>query len=84
MARRTKTPRNSASNNSSLKGLPLLELSGACTLESAVYEYIVLVTSLPYEAASISQLYRERADTENPFDELKNQWGWAGFTTPGF
>jgi len=26
-------------------------------------------------------LYRERGDAENPFDELKNQWSWAGFTT---
>ena len=84
VVRRTKTPRDSASSNSSAKGLPLLELAGACTLESATYEYIVLVTSLPYEAASIGQLYRERADTENPFDELKNQWGWAGFTTRDF
>ena len=29
-------------------------------------------------------LYRERGDAENPFDELKNQWGWAGFTTQDF
>ena len=27
------------------------------------------------------QLYRDRADCENVFDELKNQWGWGGFTT---
>jgi hypothetical protein len=26
-------------------------------------------------------LYRDRADAENVFDELKNQWGWGGFTT---
>jgi hypothetical protein len=26
-------------------------------------------------------LYRDRADCENVFDELKNQWGWGGFTT---
>ena len=26
-------------------------------------------------------LYRDRADAENPFDELKNHWGWGGFTT---
>jgi hypothetical protein len=45
------------------------------------YEYIVLVTSLPYEVASISQLYRERADSENPFDELKNQSCVAGACT---
>ena len=24
---------------------------------------------------------RNRADAENGFDELKNQWGWGGFTT---
>ena len=29
----------------------------------------------------LSQLYRDRADAENIFDELKNQWGWTGFTT---
>jgi len=44
----------------------------------------MLVTSLPYEVASNSQLYRERANTENPFDELENQWGWACFTTRDF
>jgi hypothetical protein len=45
------------------------------------YEYAVLVTSLPLEIHSIAQLYRDRADNENCFDELKNQWGWGGFTT---
>ena len=25
--------------------------------------------------------YRDRADAENCFDELKNQWGWGGFTS---
>ena len=29
----------------------------------------------------MAQLYRDRADAENGFDELKNQWGWGGFTT---
>lgn len=29
----------------------------------------------------ISQLYRDRGDCENNFDEYKNQWAWAGFTT---
>lgn len=46
-----------------------------------VYEYGVLVTSLDEEILTLAQLYRDRADSENPFDELKNQWGWAGFTT---
>ena len=30
---------------------------------------------------TIAQHYRDRADCENVFDELKNQWGWGGFTT---
>jgi len=45
------------------------------------YEYAVLVTDLPHELVSIAQLYRDRGDAENAFDELKNQWGWGGFTT---
>jgi len=35
----------------------------------------------PYEILALAQLYRDRADAENNFDELKNQWGWGGFTT---
>ena len=46
-----------------------------------VWEYGVLVTSLASEILSIGRLYRDRADCENVFDELKNQWGWGGFTT---
>ncbi len=47
-----------------------------------VYEYAVLVTSLPdEEIITIAQHYRDRADCENVFDELKNQWGWGGYTT---
>jgi len=45
------------------------------------FEYAVLVTSLPHEVIAIAQLYRDRADAENSFDELKNQWGWGGFVT---
>jgi hypothetical protein len=44
----------------------------------------VLVTSLnrvAYPSLAIPRLYRERADAENCFDELKNQWGWNGYTT---
>jgi len=46
-----------------------------------VWEYAVLVTSSSYPLESMAQLYRDRADAENGFDELKNQWGWGGFTT---
>lgn len=38
----------------------------------------VLVTSLDphaYPAIAMARLYRERADAENVYDELKNQWG---------
>jgi hypothetical protein len=45
------------------------------------WEYAVLVTSAAYPLAAFGQLYRDRADCENGFDELKNQWGWGGFTT---
>jgi hypothetical protein len=45
------------------------------------YEYAVLVTNLGHELRVIAQLYRDRGDAENSFDEIKNQWGWTGFTT---
>ena len=46
-----------------------------------VYEYAALVSPLDVEILTFGQLYRDRADAENNFDELKNQWGWGGFTT---
>ena len=47
----------------------------------ALWEYQVLVTSLVEQLESFGQLYRDRVDGENIFDELKNQWGWGGFVT---
>jgi hypothetical protein len=46
-----------------------------------IYEYSVLVTSLDEDAEAFGQLYRDRGDGENIFDEMKNQWGWGGYTT---
>ena len=46
-----------------------------------LWEYAVLVTNSDYRLEAIGQLYRDRADCENGFDELKNQWGWGGYTT---
>ena len=45
------------------------------------HEFAVYVTNLPLEINGwqIQDLYRDRADTENVFDELKNQWGFSGF-----
>lgn len=46
-----------------------------------LFEYAVLVTNTDYALEAIAQLYRDRADCENGFDELKNHWGWGGYTT---
>ena len=45
------------------------------------WEYAVLVCNAYFELENIGQLYRDRADCENGFDEIKNQWGWGGYTT---
>ncbi len=54
---------------------------GSIVDKKFTYEYAVLVTSLTDEIMPIAQHYRDRADCENVFDELKNQWGWGGYTT---
>ena len=44
----------------------------------------VLVSSLDpgaFPTAVMPKHYRDRADAENCFDELKNQWGWGGYTS---
>jgi hypothetical protein len=48
---------------------------------TVLYENAVLVTSMEDEIFTLAQHYRDRGDAENNFDELKNQWGWLGFTT---
>jgi len=48
------------------------------------HEFEAYVTDLsPQEANAwqIVELYRNRADAENVFDELKNQWGFNGFSS---
>jgi hypothetical protein len=54
---------------------------GTAETDKELWEYAALVTSLDSEILTLGQLYRDRADAENVFDELKNQWGWGGFTT---
>jgi hypothetical protein len=39
-----------------------------------VWEYPVLATNASYDIAAIGQLYGDRCDCENGFDELKNQF----------
>lgn len=63
-------------------------LSGQAVLQFAeigeaveAYEYEVLVSNLDASVLTLGAHYRDRADSENNFDELKNQWGWSGYTT---
>ena len=47
-------------------------------------QYQAYVTNLRIDQADGSQVvlcYRKRADSENVFDELKNQWGFEGFSS---
>jgi hypothetical protein len=60
---------------------PQQSLQFADALPGKLWEYAVLVTNADYALEAIGQLYRDRADCENGFDELKNQWGWGGYTT---
>src|SRR5262245_20806487 len=75
--RQSRTIEARSSNTGKQLELDLAELSHSGVL----YEYAVLVTSLPDEVHTIAQHYRDRGDSENNFDELKNQWAWTGFTT---
>ncbi|MBA3709082.1 MAG: transposase [Planctomycetes bacterium] len=65
---------------------PTQEVIESCLphLVEGDYEYQVLVTSLTLDIPAIAQLYRDRADVENVFDEIKNHWGWGGFTSHTF
>jgi hypothetical protein len=66
-----------ADGRSALPLLGFMELGP----DQPVWEYAALVTSVEDEILTLGQLYRDRGDAENGFDELKNQWGWGGFTT---
>lgn len=77
--------RRSAKKGSALKTLPASAQGQFIFIEGVdsdpIYEYVVLVTNESLPIVSLAQLYRDRADCENVFDEIKNQWGWAGFVT---
>ena len=62
-------------------GQPLLSFAELLPGQKKIWECRVLVTSLKCEELTLAQLYRDRADAENAFDELKNHWGWGGFVT---
>ena len=77
---RRKLARDQASTNRTDPAQPLLGF-GEAEADNKLWEYAALVTSLDDEILTLGQLYRDRADAENVFDELKNQWGWGGFMT---
>ena len=84
MRRRRKSPNAVALPAQTAEGDQLLlGLSEVIDSHDRIWEYGILVTSLEgeWENLSLAQLYRDRGDAENAFDELKNQWGWGGFTT---
>jgi hypothetical protein len=70
-----------ATAQSSAPGEPQQLLFAATAKGVEPWEYTVLVTNTDYALEAFGQLYRDRADCENGFDELKNQWGWGGYTT---
>jgi hypothetical protein len=63
-----------------LQGLVPSEKSGRLR-DKNKHGFAVYVTSLSmeFDGWQILQYYRERADTENVFDELRNQRGFSGF-----
>ncbi|MBK8386019.1 MAG: transposase [Candidatus Accumulibacter sp.] len=65
-----------ASNESTQPELQFLDHSERAKL----WEYAVLVTNADYSTEAMGQLYRDRADCENGFDELKING--AGAATP--
>jgi hypothetical protein len=80
--RRALPQEDAAAAEKKRRAAPQLTLELPETTHQGVrYEYAVLVTSMQDEVRTLAQLYRDRGDAENNFDELKNQWGWSGFTT---
>ena len=69
--RRTVVLRRKRPDPSGLASLPLLADGGVEVVSGPVYEYVVLVTSLAENLLTIAHLYRQRADVENAYDELK-------------
>lgn len=78
MPKRRKNPPTRKFTQLSIPGLELVEASDGAYADG--YEWYALVTDLDMDARDILPLYRGRGDCENVFDEMKNQWGWGGFT----
>lgn len=79
-------PRYTRAKNAIRARQPAQQVIESCLphLIEGDFEYQVLVTSLKRDVPTIAQLYRDRANVENVFDEIKNHWGWGGFTSRTF
>jgi hypothetical protein len=80
-ARRILLVRKMSRPNSAAPALPLLEAHQLVVASEPSCEYAVLVTNLALEGRAVVDLYRQRGDMENNYDQLKNHWGWGGFMT---
>ena len=78
MPKRKKNPPQRKFTQLDIPGLELVEAGDEDYADG--YEWYALVTDLDMDARDVLPLYRERGDCENIFDEMKNQWGWGGFT----
>ena len=78
MPKRRESPPTRKFTQLSIPGLELVEASDETYADG--YEWYALVTDLDMDARDVLPLYRGRGDCENVFDEMKNQWGWGGFT----
>ena len=78
MPKRRKDPPQRKFTQLEIPGLELVEAPDEDYADG--YEWYALVTDLDMDARDVLPLYRERGDCENIFDEMKNQWGWSGFT----
>jgi hypothetical protein len=58
---------------------PTLQDQFWATPEDEVAVYVTNLTAHEATPEQVALLYAQRADTENVFDELKNQWGFRGY-----
>ena len=79
MPKRRKDPPKRKFVQTDIPGLELVETNDETYADGC--EWYVLVTDFDMDARDVLPLYRERGDCENIFDEMKNQWGWGGFTS---
>ena len=59
----------------------LLEVQSSAPWSGRIAVLITSLSKIDYPTTAMPKQYRDRGDAENNYDELKNQWGWCGYTT---